>query len=133
MTSRATRRRRAGMTLVEVIVALVIMTGAMFGLANFVRKYQHATQDASNITLASDLATQRIEEIKGDRSYTTLVATYNGTSTTYTDVLYKGFTRATAAVRTGPNSTNDYVTVTVTVTRNNMTNPMKKTTIIAAF
>ncbi len=126
-------RARRGMTLVEVIVALTIMSGAMLGLANFGRKFQHATQEASNQSLASDLATQRMEEIKGDRAYSTLVSTYNGTSTTYTDVIYKGFTRTTAVVRTGPNSTNDYVTVTVTVTRNNMATPMKKTTIIAAF
>ena len=123
---------RTGMTLVEVIIAMAILGGAMLGLANFGRKFQHATQDASNQSLASDLATQRIEEIKGDRSYSTLVSTYNGTSTTYTDVLYKGFTRTTAVVRTGPNSTNDYVTVTVSVSRNNSAT-VKKTTIIAAF
>jgi len=135
MISRSGRRRgisRTGMTLVEVIVAMAILGGAMLGLANFGRKFQHATQDASNQSLASDLATQRIEEIKGDRSYATLVSTYNGTSTTYTDVLYKGFTRTTAVVRTGPNSTNDYVTVTVSVSRNNSAT-VNKTTIIAAF
>ena len=53
--------------------------------------------------------------------------------TTYTDALYKGFTRTTTVVRTGPTSTNDYVTVTVSVTRSGMATPVKKTTIIAAF
>ena len=55
---------RTGMTLVEVIIAMAILGGAMLGLANFGRKFQHATQDASNQSLASDLATQRIEEIQ---------------------------------------------------------------------
>jgi prepilin-type N-terminal cleavage/methylation domain-containing protein len=142
MITRSDRRRRRptalrrGMTLIEVIIAVVILSGAMLGLANFVRQFQHITSDTTTQTLASDLATQRIEAIKGDRAYTSLVSNYNGVTETYaTDPVYKGFSRTTAAVRcTGcPTTTNDYVTITVTVTGNTLTTPMKKTTIIAAF
>ncbi|MFI5310112.1 MAG: prepilin-type N-terminal cleavage/methylation domain-containing protein [Gemmatimonadales bacterium] len=134
---------RTGMTLIEVILAVVILSGAMLGLANFGRKFQHQTSESTNQTLASDLATQRIEEIKGYRVYSTLVATYNGTTeTTFpTDSLgYHGFTRTTAAVRTtvaaGATAVppgNDYITVTVTVTGNTLVTPIKKSTIIALF
>ena len=132
---RATQARR-GMTLIEVILAIVILSGAMLGLANFGRKFQHATSESSSQTLASDLAAQRLEDIKGYRVYSTLAATYNGTTETYaTDSTYKGFTRSTAAVRCSgcPTTTNDYITVTVSVTGNGLTTALKKTTIIAKF
>ncbi len=134
-------RARAGMTLIEVILAVVILSGAMLGLANFGRKFQHQTSDSANQTLASDLATQRLEEIKGYRVYSTLVATFNGASEAFTtDSTYHGFTRVTAAVRTqvaaGATASppgNDYITVTVTVTGNVIPAPIKKTTVIALF
>ncbi len=129
-------RHRRGMTLIEVILAVVILSGAMLGLANFGRQFQHNTSNAAMQALASDLATQRIETIKSYAVYSTLVATYNGTSETFaSDPVYKGFTRLTAAARcTGcPNGVNDYITVTVTVTGNQLPSPVKKTTIIASF
>jgi prepilin-type N-terminal cleavage/methylation domain-containing protein len=137
----APARARAGMTLIEVILAVVIMSGAMLGLANFGRKFQHQTSDFTNQTLASDLATQRLEEIKGYRVYSTLVATFNGANESFaTDSTYRGFTRTTAAVRTqvaaGATPSppgNDYITVTVTVTGNSMPVSIKKTTVIALF
>ena len=133
---RRSRLPRRGMTLIEVIIAIVILSGAMLALANFSRKFQHTTSDTSNTTLASDLATQRLEEIKGYRVYSTLVATFNAVTETWaSDPVYKGFTRVTAATRCAgcPTATNDYITVTVTVTGNTLTTPMKKTTIIAKF
>jgi prepilin-type N-terminal cleavage/methylation domain-containing protein len=132
----AARRMRRGMTLVEVIIAIVILSGAMLGLADFVRRFQHNTSDTSMQALASNLATVRLEEIKGFRVYTNIAATYNGVVETFaTDPVYKGFTRTTAAVACAgcPTLINDYVTITVTVTGNNLTAPMKKTTIIARF
>lgn len=130
------RARSRGMTLIEVILAIVILSGAMLGLANFGRLFQHATSDAASQALASDLATQRIESIKAYTVYSTLAATYNGITETYaTDPVYHGFTRITAAVRCSgcPNGTNDYITITVSVSGNNMPATIKKTTIIAKF
>ena len=135
-TPRPRAAARAGMTLIEVILAVVILSGAMLGLANFGRKFQHNTSESSTTTLASDLAMQRLEQVKGWRVYTTLVATFNGTSETFaSDPVYRGFTRTTAAVRCSgcPTTTNDYITITVTVTGNQLPAVMKKTVIIAAF
>ena len=127
---------RRGMTLIEVILAVVILSGAMLGLANFGRKFQHATTDATVQALAGDLAVSRLETIKAYRDYATIVSTFDGTVQTYAgDPTYTGFTRKTAAVRCAgcPNGVNDYITVTVTVTGNNLSTPLKKTTYIAAF
>jgi prepilin-type N-terminal cleavage/methylation domain-containing protein len=127
---------RRGMTLIEVIIAVVILSGAMLGLANFGRLFQHNVSTASGQTLASDLATQQIETIKAWRAYATLVATYNNMTETFaSNPVYSGFTRTTKAVRCAgcPTATNDYITVTVTITGNNVPAPLAKTTIIAAF
>jgi prepilin-type N-terminal cleavage/methylation domain-containing protein len=129
-------RSRSGMTLIEVIFAIVILSGAMLGLANFGRQFQHNTSTTSGQTLASDLATQQVETVKGWRVYSTLISTYNNMSETFAgNPVYGGFTRLTKVTRClgCPTSTNDYVTVTVTVTGNNLPAPMTKTTIIAAF
>jgi Tfp pilus assembly protein PilV len=131
------------MTLIEVILAVVILSGSMLGLARFGNLFQHQTSVSSNQTLASDLATQKIEEIKGYRVYTTIVATYNNVTETVfpTDSAgYHGFTRLTQAVRTNvavgataSPQANDFITITVTVTGNTLTTPLKKSTIIASF
>jgi prepilin-type N-terminal cleavage/methylation domain-containing protein len=132
---RATLARR-GMTLVEVMIAIVIMSGAMIGLARFGGLFEHTTAKANDMSLASDLAVLRIEQVKAYRVYASIVSTFNNITETYaTDPVYKGFTRTTAAVRCSgcPTTTNDYVTVTVTVTGRSLVSPIAKTTIIAVF
>ena len=130
------RRLRRGMTLIEVMIAIVILTAAVLGLANFIRIFQHTSSETSMKALASDLATSRLETIKGDRVYAGLVTTYDGLVETFPgDPVYGGFTRTTKVARCAgcPTATDDYVTVTVTITGNNPPAPKKKTTVIAAF
>ena len=134
-TSRASLVRR-GMTLIEVMIAIVILSGAMLGLAKFGGKFEHTTATASDMSLASDLAVARVEQIKAYRVYTSLVATYNNVSETFpVDPVYKGFTRLTKVTRCAgcPTATNDYTTVTVTVSGRSLVAPIAKTTIIAMF
>jgi hypothetical protein len=123
------------MTLVEVILAIVILSGTMLGLGNFARKFQSANSGSTSKTLASDLATQRIAEVLAYRPYSSLVATYHNTSESFTTGTYKGFTRVTYAVRCSgcPTATDDYITVTVSVTGNDLTAAVTKTTIVAAY
>ena len=132
---RVAGRGRGGMTLIEVIIAISILSVTMLGLANFTRTFQHSTQDTTMMALGSDLAMARLEEVKGYRVYSSLVATYGTTTETFTTLPYKGFTRLTKAVRctSCPTATNDYITVTVTVSGNNLSKAITKTTAIAAF
>ena len=138
---RGLRARRAGfarrgMTLIEVMIAIVILSGAMLGLAKFGGKFEHTTATASDMSLASDLAVARVEQIKAYRVYTSLVATYNNITETFAgDPVYNGFSRVTKATRcTGcPTATNDYTTITVTVSGRSLVAPIAKTTIIALF
>ena len=126
--------RRTGFTLVEVIVALVILSGVLLAMADFTRQFTRQTTDASVEARASDLAVQQLETVKAWRVYGTLVATFHNTSVDFTaDGPYRGLRRETLAVRTGPNATTDHVTVTVVVTGGGLPAPVRKTTVIAAF
>lgn len=123
------------MSLVEVILAIVILSGAMLGLGNFTRKFQSANTGSATKTLASDLAAQRVAEVQAYRPFASIAATYNGTSETFASGVYQGLTRTTLAVRCSgcPSATADYVTVTVTVTGSDLPAPVTKTVVIAAF
>lgn len=123
------------MTLIEVILAIVILSGTMLGLGNFTRKFQSANSGSTTKTLASDLGAQRIAEIQAYRPYSSIVSTYHGVAENYTTGIYAGLTRTTYAVRcTGcPTAKTDYITVTVSVSGKDLTAAMKKTVIIAAF
>lgn len=88
------------------------------------------------LAIASELATARIEAVKRHRPYSTVVATFDGTSETSANPSmssYPGYTRTTSAVRTGPSSTADYVTVTVTVVHAATSTTVRKTLVLAAF
>jgi prepilin-type N-terminal cleavage/methylation domain-containing protein len=128
-------RVRRGMTLIEVMIAIVILSGAMIGLAKFGGNFEHITATSADMSLASDLATLRIEQVKAFRVYSSIVATFNGTSTTYATNPYKGFTLRTVAARCAgcPTTSKDYITVTATVSGRSLVSPIAKTTIIAVF
>ena len=132
---RGARGARHGMTLIEVMIAIVILSGAMLGLAKFGGQFEHTTATASDMSLASDLAVARVEQVKAFRVYATIVATYNTTETFVGDPVYNGFSRVTKSTRCAgcPTISNDYTTVTVTVSGRSLTAPIAKTTIIAVF
>jgi Tfp pilus assembly protein PilV len=128
-------RQRGGMTLVEVILAIVILSGTMLGLGNFARKFQSANSASTSKSLASDLAMRRIADIVNYRPYSSIVSNFNGSSESYVTGVYKGLTRATTATRCAscPTATTDYITVTVSVTGNDLPTAVTKTVVIAAF
>ena len=128
------------MTLIEVIMSVVILSGVLIGLSNFTRRFQQVTNNHTALASASELATARLEAVKQHRPYSTLVTTFNSTSETSATsganppmTQYPGYTRTTSAVRTGPTTTADYVTVTVTVTETGTSTTVRKSLVIAAF
>ena len=128
------------MTLIEVIISVMILSGVLIGLSNFTRRFQHLTNNHDALAIASELATARLEAVKLHRPYSTVASTFNGTSETSTTSSanpsmssYPGYTRTTAAVRTGPSSTADYVTVTVTVVHEATSTTVRKSLVLATF
>lgn len=129
---------RAGMTIIEVLFAIVILSGVMLSLARFGQAFTRATADAATLATASDLAVARIEAVKAHGDYATLVATFDDATETAADATadpsmagHEGFVRTTQLVRTQTDTT-DYVTVTVTVTSPSLASPVAKTVLIAA-
>ena len=126
------------MTIIEVLFAIVILSGVMLSLARFGQSFTKATRNAANLAIASDLAMARLEVIRGHTDYGTIVSTYDGASETSGGASnpsmtgYDGYTRSTAATRTTTDTT-DFVTVTVTVNASVLTSPIAKTLVIAAF
>lgn len=127
------------MTIIEVLFAIVILSGVMLSLSRFGQGFTRASRNAANLTVASDLAAARLEAVREHRVYQTLVATFNGTTETSATSNanpsmqdYDGFTRTTNASRTVTDTT-DYVTVTVTIASPRLAAPVVKTAVIAAF
>jgi hypothetical protein len=84
-------------------------------------------QDTRNA--AVQLASDRIREVQLDPVYNELGTRYNGRETAIAG--YPGFTRVTTVTQTVSGG-NDYVTVTVEVTRLGLAVPVKRSVVIAA-
>lgn len=126
-------RARNGFTLVEVVVALLVLGFALLGLSLFVSNMAHAGTDSRLLGTANELAADRIETVKSDLTYSTLDSRYAGTESSISG--YSGYKRKTVIrhVGGGVSDSVDYRIVTVVVTNSAMTDTVRKTTIIAAF
>lgn len=109
------------MTIIEVMFAVVIMSGVMLALSRFGQAFTRATREAAVVGIASDLATARLEVIRAYPSYDSL-GTFVETetdSTSYPAMPETGFTRSTAVAtrqtKAGARVIMEYKTVTVTV------------------
>jgi len=121
--------KKNGMTLIEVLMALVILGVAMLGLGTFVGKFVRGTSENAVLSTASDLVVDRLEIVKGAASYAAVDA-FVGSETLAAP--YAGFLRTTQVQRVGE-VLEDYKAVTVSVTGPGLTVPVKKTTFIAQF
>lgn len=111
------------MSIIEVMFAVVIMSGVMLALSRFGQEFTRATRNASTLGIASDLATARLEVIRAYPNYADL-STFEGTesgASAYPSMAdFDGYSRETKVVaRTTTLSkvaVAEYTTVTVTVT-----------------
>ncbi|GMV11286.1 MAG TPA: prepilin-type N-terminal cleavage/methylation domain-containing protein [Gemmatimonadaceae bacterium] len=120
---------RRGISLLEVMVALVILGTSLLGMGEYGRRFARGNANASMLNNALDLASARVERVKSERNYTsmdTLITTESAIPG------YPKYQRVTAISQT-KNAQYDYKTVTVTVTHPAMANPVRKTTAIARF
>ncbi len=124
---------RNGMTLIEVMMAVIILATAMLSIAGFMGKFTKIVAVADVKNTANELASQRLEEIKNAPRYAAIDTLYPGTVALSTP--YTGYTRQTFVTHTGggPSDLYDYRTVTVKVSNTRLSVPIVRTTIIAAF
>ena len=67
---------RKGFTLIEVLIAVVLLSLAVVSLGQFMGKYQKATATATLLSTMTSIAKERIELVRGDPRYTTMATRY---------------------------------------------------------
>ncbi len=123
------------MTIIEVLFAVVILSGVMLALSRFGQAFTRATREAATLGIASDLATARLEVIRAYPVYDSLALVFPATesgATAYPSMAgFTGFTRTTtvSAERTETASSRTiraYRTVTVSVSHATLRTPVQK-------
>jgi Tfp pilus assembly protein PilV len=120
------------MTLIEVIVAITLLTGALLAMAAFIARFAQVTGTTTIRAEANELVADRLEEVKGAMKYST-IESFAKTESAIPN--HPGFGRQTIVTHTGgtPPSLYDYKTVTVLVTSPSLRTPAKKSTVISVF
>jgi prepilin-type N-terminal cleavage/methylation domain-containing protein len=121
---------RRGFTLIEVMLAVVILTTILVSVARYTGQFLHTVSTSTVRTVAAEVARERISLIDMDPSYTTLAAVWAGSQTGFPG--YPNMTRLTTVSRvTGNAPPRDYTIVTVRVTEPTMGQAIDVTTVVA--
>jgi type II secretory pathway pseudopilin PulG len=131
---RAAARARRGMSLVEVIVAFSIFGGALVALARYAIQFARTVNVTDVRGVASELAADRLETVRGATRYEALDSLFAETSRTSIPG-YPTFKRQTLFRRVGGGDGDnvDYKVVTVIVHSSYLTTPVRRTTVIGDF
>ncbi len=125
-------KARAGFTMVEVIVASVILGTALLAMAGFTIRYQQVDSSARMVSKAQQAANERLETVRSAQPYLSL----DTMATTESSIPgYPGYTRSTQVTRVGGSAadTVDYRIVTVRVTTPGVARTVSKTSMVGAF
>jgi Tfp pilus assembly protein PilV len=127
------------MTLIEVLFAIVILSGVMLALSRFGAAFTRASADAATLAIASDLASARIEVIRASDAYDALEADFEETETDSSAQPslsgFEDYVRQTIvtprAILSGSDTLAQYTTVTVVVTAPGLASTVSKSVDIA--
>lgn len=121
---------RRGFTLIEVLLATVVLGIILMSVSRFTGQFLHTVSTSTARTVASEVASEQIERITTDPSYATLAARWAGTQTSFPN--YPSMVRTTTVQRiTGNTPPRDYTVVTVRVTEPTMGAPVNVTSVVA--
>ena len=128
-------RTRAGFALLEVMLALTILAGAILTAGGYFTRMARGVSDEKVRAQALYLIGERFEEVKTSPTYGQIDDLYSGTESSLQG--YPGYSRNTAVLRIGgtPSDTVDYKVITVTVTTPAIPKSVRvtKSTIIADY
>jgi prepilin-type N-terminal cleavage/methylation domain-containing protein len=125
-------RARNGFTMIEVIVASVILGAALLAMAGFTVRYQHVDATARILNEAQQAANERLERVRTAQPYLSI----DTMATTESSLVgYPGYVRQTIVTRVGGAAadTVDYKIVTVRVTTPGVARVVSKTSFVGAF
>jgi prepilin-type N-terminal cleavage/methylation domain-containing protein len=122
---------RRGFTLIEIMIALVILAVVILGLTTATSSFIHTVAVGQGRATAIQLAEQRIDQIQMNPNYASLDTAFGKTETTFPGLT--GYTRVTTVVRVGGSGdTVDYKKFTVRVTAPGVPDTIKRTVLVAA-
>lgn len=124
--------REAGFTLVEVVVALVILSTAVLGLASSAAQLTTAAASAEIRALAQVAVDDRLARVRLDPRYASLDSLYAGAESDLFEV--PGLRRTTTVTRITQDEGRpvDYTLVTIVVTGPSITSPISRRIVVAA-
>jgi prepilin-type N-terminal cleavage/methylation domain-containing protein len=129
------RQMRPGMTLIEVMVALVILSGSLIAMGNFMGKFAHAQRRAGMHADAVDLASDVMDSVQHDSSYAAIPGDFQKSVTIARDGA--SFTRSTVVKQIGGAVTSNvnYYIITSTVINNQLkpADTVRKSIVIRSF
>lgn len=121
---------RAGFTLMEVLIAMVILAIALLGIqAAMSDLLIRDTGVEQKRAVAQELAAERLRAVAMDEAYAQLERRYETTEDPVPG--FAGYKRTTEITRTQANGA-DYKTVSVKVERAGMTTPVVRTVVVGA-
>ncbi len=124
-------RAKNGFTLVEVMIALVILMVVVVGFMSTSGRLMHTVTVNDRQEAAIRLAYDRIEMVRLEPRYTKLESLFVATETSFPTL--PGYTRVTTIQLVGgPSLPTDHKKVTVTVNGPGLIAPIKRTTTVAA-
>ncbi|KPJ90517.1 MAG: hypothetical protein AMS18_10665 [Gemmatimonas sp. SG8_17] len=124
-------KKESGFTLVEVLMALVIISTVLLALGGTTGSFLHIVAAGDRNASALQLADSRIDQIQMDPNYGGLDTTYAGTESGFASL--PGFTRTTTIVRIGGlGQATDHKKITVTVQGPGLPHPVSRSITVAA-
>jgi prepilin-type N-terminal cleavage/methylation domain-containing protein len=120
---------RRGFTLIEVVVALVILMAVMVQFVVMTGQTTNTAATSERQEAAIELALDRISQIRSDPNYQHIDSAYVWTENSFPGL--PGVKRTTTAVHDSTATTN-YKIFTVKITGPGLATPVSRTTIVAA-
>ena len=127
------RTSRDGFTVVEVLLALLLLSFMVMGFQAATGEIIHYAAQSDRKAVAVQLVESQLDMIRLDTDYTGLDGRYTESGTTFAD--YAGLTRSTVIDRTYAEQDTgvlDYLTITVTVDGGGLRDPVSRTVVVAA-
>jgi prepilin-type N-terminal cleavage/methylation domain-containing protein len=120
---------REGFTLVEVMIAVIILGGIVLAMGASASKYLSVATRNRQRVQASAAAEAQIALVRVSPVYDSITVRFDSTKS---NSPAPGYTRVTSVVRTGAGTTSDLTKVTVTITGPLLATPVKRSITIAA-
>jgi len=121
-------RAANGFTLIEVMIALTILTIVLLGMASMTTRTVHVTTVSDREEAAIQLAQDKLDFVRSDPRYLELDSVYGGVETNCPTL--PGVQRSTLMNRV-TTANNDYTKVTVTITGPGLSQPVARSITVA--